>query len=68
MKTVMVSISAIATSMGFGLNLSTKTPLKGASTTPGRYAMAALAVIAQTGASSSMSNVKIPVCENHTPK
>jgi len=31
-------------------------------------AIAAAAVIAHTGALSSIKSVKIPVCENHTPK
>ena len=57
-----------AISIGFGLNLSTTIPLKGDSSTPGTKANAAAAVIAQTGASSSISSVKMPVCENQTPK
>ena len=43
-------------------------PLNGAITTPGINAIAALNVSAQTGASSEISSVKMPVCENHTPK
>ena len=68
MKTLIVSTAIMMTSIGFGLNLSTKIPLNGAMTTPGINAIAALSVIAQTGASSLIRRVKIPVCENHTPK
>ena len=67
-KTLMVSTAIMITSIGFGLNLSTKMPLNGAMTTPGINAIAALSVSAHTGASSEISSVKMPVCENHTPK
>ena len=61
MKTLIVSTAIMMTSIGFGLNLSTKIPLNGAITTPGINAIAALSVIAQTGASSLIRRVKIPV-------
>ena len=66
-KTLTVSTAIMITSIGLA-KLSTKMPLNGAMTTPGIKAIAALSVSAQTGASSVISSVKMPVCENHTPK
>ena len=43
-------------------------PLMGAKKIFGTKANAAHAVIAQTGAPSSIKSVKMPVCENQTPK
>ena len=67
-STLRASVSMRASiSVRFG-SLSMIMPLNGASTILGKNAIIAAAESAQTGAFSSISKVKMPVCENHAPK